>query len=95
MAKVLIVEDTATLRAILRHPLVSLGGSGVWKAAEGEEPSSGGGLLGKLGKSLLKKKPNPEEEKAPAIAFYTEVTSLTAGSVEAEAFQPPADYKKK
>jgi hypothetical protein len=65
------------------------------KAAEEEEPSSGGGLLGKLGKSLLKKKPNPEEENAPAIAFYTEVTSLSAGSVEAEAFQPPADYKKK
>jgi hypothetical protein len=65
------------------------------KAAEGEEASSGGSLLGKLGKSLLKKKPNPEEESAPAIAFYTEVTSLSAGSVEAEAFQPPADYKKK
>ncbi len=65
------------------------------KAAEEEEPSSGGGLLGKLGKSLLKKKPNPEEENAPAIAFYTEVTSISSGSVEAEAFQPPADYKKK
>ena len=65
------------------------------KAAEDEDNGGGGGLLGKLGKSLLKKKPNPEEENAPAVAFYTEVTSIAAGAVDAAAFQPPADYKKK
>jgi hypothetical protein len=65
------------------------------KAAEDESQSGGGGLLGKLGKSLLKKKPNPEEENAPAIAFYTEVISIAAGNLDAATFQPPADYKKK
>jgi len=65
------------------------------KTAEDEDQGGGGGLLGKLGKSLLKKKPNPEEENAPAIAFYTEVMSIAAGALDAAAFQPPADYKKK
>jgi hypothetical protein len=67
------------------------------KAAESEDQGGGGigGALGKLGKGLLKKKPNPEEENAPAIAFYTEVTSITTGALDASAFQPPADYKKK
>ena len=37
MAKILIVEDTATFRAILRHQLVSIGITSVWMAADGEE----------------------------------------------------------
>lgn len=37
MTKVLIVEDTATFRAILRHQLVSIGVTSVWMAADGEE----------------------------------------------------------
>ena len=67
------------------------------KTAETEDQGGGGigGALGKLGKGLLKKKPNPEEENAPAVSFYTEVTSIASGSPDAAAFQPPADYKKK
>jgi hypothetical protein len=67
------------------------------KAAESDEGTTGGigGALGRLGGSLLKKKPNPEEEKAPAISFTTEVVSLNAAAVDAAEFQIPAGYKKK
>ena len=37
MAKILVVEDTATFRAILRHQLVGLGFTNVWMAADGGE----------------------------------------------------------
>jgi len=37
MAKILVVEDTATFRAILRHQLVSIGITSIWMAADGEE----------------------------------------------------------
>ncbi len=61
-----------------------------------EEPQpTGGGLLGKAVGGLLKKKPNPEEEKAPVVAFYTEVKSVSVESVDASAFQVPAGYKNK
>ena len=68
------------------------------KAAEPKEEggvSSVGGALGKLGKGLLKKKADPAEENAPALAFYTEVLSLTSASVDAGELQVPANYKKK
>jgi hypothetical protein len=67
------------------------------KPAE-EEPSSGGGLggaLGKIGAGLLKKKPNPEEEKAPAVSFYTEITALSTTAIDPASLQVPAGYKKK
>jgi hypothetical protein len=69
------------------------------KPAESESPSGGiggiGGALGKLGGNLLKKKPDPEEEKAPAISFYTEILSLNEAAVDAAELQVPAGYKKK
>ena len=69
------------------------------KPAESESPSSGlggiGGALGKIGGGLLKKKPDPEEEKAPAISFYTEIISLNSASVDPAELQVPAGYKKK
>ncbi len=37
MTKILIVEDTATFRAILRHQLVSIGYTNIWMAADGGE----------------------------------------------------------
>ena len=37
MTKILIVEDTATFRAILRHQLVGLGVTDIWMAADGGE----------------------------------------------------------
>ena len=63
-----------------------------------EEESGGGGISGALGKfasKALKKKPNPEEEKAPVLAFYTEVTGLSVSGIDDAAFQVPAGYKKK
>jgi len=61
-----------------------------------EEPQqTGGGLLGRIGGSLLKKKPDPEAEKAPVVAFYTEVKSISVAPVDAAAFQVPAGYKNK
>ena len=51
--------------------------------------------MGKIGGKLLKKKPNPEEEKAPAIGFYTEILSLSVAAVDPNELQPPANYKKK
>jgi hypothetical protein len=68
------------------------------QAAAEEKPSGGGGIggaLGKIGGGLLKKKPKPEEEKAPAIKFYTEVLSLSAAAVDPNELAPPANYKKK
>jgi len=67
------------------------------KAAEAEDQGGGGigGALGKLGGGLFKKKPNPDEEKAPALAFYTEITSLAVAAVDPNELQPPASYKKK
>jgi len=67
------------------------------KQAEAEPSSSGGigGALGKLGAGLLKKKPNPEEENAPALAFYTEITAISAASIDPATLQVPANYKKK
>lgn len=64
------------------------------KKAE-SEPSVGGGLGGKLLGGLLKKKADPEEEKAPAVAFYTEVTALSVSALDPASIQVPADYKKK
>jgi len=60
-----------------------------------EEPSSGGGIAGKLVGGLLKKKANPEEEKAPTLAFYTEITSLKTAAIDPASIQVPAGYKQK
>jgi hypothetical protein len=67
------------------------------KAAEAEESTGGGigGALGRLGGSLLKKKPNPEEDKAPALSFYTELVSLSGAALDPSELQIPAGYKKK
>jgi hypothetical protein len=67
------------------------------QAAPAEDQGGGGlgGALGKIGGKLLKKKPNPEEEKAPAIGFYTEILSLSVAAVDPNELQPPANYKKK
>jgi len=59
------------------------------------EPSTGGGLAGKVIGGLLKKKPNPEEEKAPALAFYTEITALSTSALDPASIQVPAGYKQK
>jgi hypothetical protein len=66
--------------------------------AAAEEPSSGGGIggaLGRIGSGLLKKKPNPEEEKAPAVSFYTEITAVSMSAIDPATLQVPAGYKKK
>jgi len=64
--------------------------------AQSEESGvSVGGALGRLGAGLLKKKPDPEAEKAPAVAFYTEVKSISVTAVDAAELQVPAGYKQK
>jgi len=65
--------------------------------AQQEEQGGGGvgGALGRIGGKLLKKKANPEEDKAPALSFYTEVVSVSAAAVDPNELQPPANYKKK
>ena len=67
------------------------------KPAEEKEEgvSSVGGALGKLGKGLLKKKPDPAEANAPALAFTTEVVSLEVAAVDGATLVPPAGYKNK
>ena len=65
-----------------------------YKKAE-SQPSTGGGLAGKVIGGLLKKKPNPEEENAPAVAFYTEITALSSAAVDPASVQVPAGYKRK
>jgi hypothetical protein len=69
------------------------------KAKPAEEKEEGvssiGGGLAKLGKGLLKKKPNPEEANAPALAFMTEVVSLEVAAVDGASLVPPANYKNK
>jgi hypothetical protein len=66
-------------------------------AEQKEEPADVGigGALGKIGAGLLKKKPNPEEENAPVLAFYTEVKSIQVAALDPTEFQVPAGYKKK
>jgi len=67
------------------------------QAAQAEEKGGGGlgGALGKLGAGLMKKKPDPAQEKAPALAFYTEVLSLSVRAVDESAFRVPEGFKKK
>jgi len=65
-----------------------------FKKAE-SEPSTGGGLAGRVIGGLLKKKPNPEEEKAPSVSFYTEITALSASAIDPASIQVPAGYKQK
>jgi hypothetical protein len=65
-----------------------------FKKAEAES-STGGGLAGKVIGGLLKKKPNPEEEKAPALAFYTEITALSTSALDPASIQVPAGYQQK
>ena len=60
-----------------------------------ETQPTGGGLLGRAVGGLLKKKPDPEAEKAPTVAFYTEVKSISVAPVEATDLQVPAGYKNK
>ena len=60
-----------------------------------DEPSTGGGLVGKALGGLLKKKSAPEEDKAPSLSFYTEVTLLKAVDVDPASLQVPAGYKQK
>ena len=40
MIKMLVVEDTATFRSIIRHQLLSVGITSIWMAADGEEALS-------------------------------------------------------
>ena len=90
------------LKKIQGYPIVIDGkyyatGSAKAETAQ-EEESGGGGIKGALGKfasKALKKKPNPEEEKAPALAFYTEVTGISVSGIDAAEFQVPAGFKKK
>jgi hypothetical protein len=63
--------------------------------AEQEQGGGIGGALGKIGGKLLKKKANPADDHAPALAFYTEVMSLSAAAIDPNELQPPANYKKK
>jgi len=65
-----------------------------FKKAEAE-PSVGGGIGGKLIGGLLKKKADPEEEKAPAVAFYTEITAVAISALDPASIQLPANYKQK
>lgn len=67
------------------------------KPAEPAEEGEGGirGKLGKIGAGLLKKKPDPAEANAPALAFRTEVVSLEVASVDGATLVPPAGYKNK
>ncbi len=37
MVKIMVVEDTATFRGILRHQLITIGITNIWMAADGEE----------------------------------------------------------
>ena len=90
------------MKKIQGYPIVIDGkyyaaGTAKPQAAQAEE-SGGGGLSGALGKfasKALKKKPNPEEEKAPVLTFYTEVTGISVSGIDAAEFQVPAGYKKK
>ncbi|MCX6565785.1 MAG: hypothetical protein NTW38_05090 [Candidatus Aminicenantes bacterium] len=65
-----------------------------FKKAE-SEPSTGGGIAGKVIGGLFKKKAKPEEENAPAVAFYTEITALSASALDPASIQVPAGYKQK
>jgi len=70
-----------------------------FKAQEQPQETGGGGLiggaLGKIGGSLLKKKTDPEADKAPTVAFYTEVKSISVAAVDSAELQVPAGYKNK
>jgi hypothetical protein len=62
---------------------------------DGEE--EGGGvkkMLGGLAKKALKKN-KKQDPNTPAFSYYTELLELRTGSVGDEAFQVPANYKKK
>jgi len=90
------------MKKIQGYPIVTDGKYFVTGTAKAQgskdEESGGGGISGALGKfasKALKKKPNPEEEKAPALAFYTEVTGISVAGIDAVEFQVPAGYKKK
>jgi hypothetical protein len=67
------------------------------KAQEQPQETGGGigGALGRLGAGLLKKKADPEAEKAPTLAFYSEVKSISVTAVDPSEFQVPAGYTNK
>lgn len=65
-------------------------------AEEDEEEDSGGGVKGMLGglaKKALKK--GQKDDNEPAFAYYTEILEFSPANVGDDAFQVPANYKKK
>jgi hypothetical protein len=87
----------AEMRKVQGYPIVIDGKYFVtpkFKKAE-EEPSTGGGLAGRLVGGLFKKKANPEEANAPTLAFYTETTAVKVMDIDPASLQIPADCKKK
>lgn len=62
---------------------------------DAEEDSGGGvkGMLGGLAKKALKK--GSKDENEPAFTYYTELIEFSPVSVGDDAFQVPANYKKK
>ncbi len=66
------------------------------EAEEEEDEESGGDvkkMLGGLAKKALKKKPKNVDE--PAFTYYTELIEFSPAKVGDDAFQVPANYKKK
>ncbi|MBN2198233.1 MAG: hypothetical protein JW747_00115 [Candidatus Aminicenantes bacterium] len=59
-----------------------------------EEEESSGGLLGRLSKKVLDRKPKDEGE-TPVLAYYTELMEIRTVDLAAEDFEPPAGYKEK
>jgi hypothetical protein len=92
-------QFASEMKKIKGYPIVTDGklyatSEGGPKQEQPEEESGGGGLFGKLAKKVIKKKPE-EPSNEPALAFYTEVKSVSVESLGPQDFQVPADFKKK
>jgi len=59
-----------------------------------QEEESPGGLLGRLSKKVLDRKPKDEGE-TPVLTYYTELMEFRSADLSAGDFQPPAGYKEK
>lgn len=78
-----------------KYKVARQGGPQREEAAEEEKPRGLGGMLGKAASKALTKKDKAPAGDEPTLAYYTEVVSLSVGSVDAGAFEVPAGYKKK
>ncbi len=58
------------------------------------EEEESGGILGRLSKKVLDRKPKDEGE-TPVLAYYTEIQDIRTAELGPDVFQPPAGYKEK